>query len=216
MRDLFRHARTGLLDLLYPPSCLVCDAFAEPFCEACRSQIRPVEDDVEVPAGLAGVASVGYHEEALRTAVLNLKFRQQVPLVAPLSLLLAEAYRRRAADWQADALVPVPIHWTRRWERGFNQSDLLAEAVGRHLKLPVLQAVQRARITPAQVGLPAADRRRNPRGSFTVNGQAVVTGLRLVLIDDVRTTGSTLAECAAALRAAGAAELFGLTLTFDR
>ena len=216
MLNLFRNARTGLLDLLYPPACLVCDAFAEPFCEACRTQIRPVEDDVEVPAGLAGVASVGYHEEALRTAVLNLKFRQQVPLVAPLSLLLAETYRRRGDHWRADALVPVPIHWTRRWERGFNQSDLLAEAVGRHVKLPVRQALQRARMTPAQVGLPAADRRRNLRGGFSVSGRVDVTGLRLVLLDDVRTTGSTLAECAAALRAAGAAELFGLTLTFDR
>jgi ComF family protein len=129
---------------------------------------------------------------------------------------MAEAYRRRELEWKAGALVSVPIHWSRRWERGFNQSDLLAEALGRHLKLPVLPALQRVRKTPPQVGLEATDRRRNLRGGFSVLTPAAVKGRRIVLLDDVRTTGSTLSECGLALRAAGAAAVFGLTVTYDR
>lgn len=215
MIELLRQAGTALLDVLYPPVCLLCNAYAEPICEGCRAQLQAVPPGVEVPPGLTDVLSVGYHEEALRTAVLKLKFQRDVALVAPLGKLLAEVLQTFGEEWQADALVPVPIHWSRRWERGFNQSELLAQRVGRELSLPVLPALVRVRKTPHQVGLEAAARHRNLQGAFALRPQVEVQDQRLILVDDVRTTGSTLSECAAVLRSAGANAVYGLTLTFD-
>lgn len=215
MIDLLRQTGTALLDVLYPPVCLVCDAYAEPLCERCREQIRPVPPGTELPVGLVDVLSVGYHEEALRAAVLKLKFRRDAPLAEPLGRLLADALRPYHSEWQADGLVPVPIHWSRQWERGFNQSELLAQRVSRALSLPVKPALVRRRRTPPQVGLEAVARQRNLQGAFATRPQASVAGRRLILVDDVRTTGSTLAECAAVLKNAGAYAVYGLTVTFD-
>lgn len=215
MIEPIRQLGTAVLDLLYPPVCLVCEAYAEPLCPECRATIRAVPPDLELPPGLAGVLSVGYHEEALRSAVLKLKFQRDAALVEPLGLLLAETLRPYLADWRAEALVPVPIHWSRRWERGFNQAELLARRVSRVLAVPFLPALQRRLKTPPQVGLEAQARRRNLRGAFAVRRAAEIRNRRLVLLDDVRTTGSTLGECAAVLHGAGARAVFGLTLTFD-
>jgi len=127
-----------------------------------------------------------------------------------LAQLLAEAAPQYLSlqDW--DGLVPVPLHWLRRWRRGFNQAEVLARAVGARHRLPVLAgALARVRPTPQQHGDLEA-RRRNVREAFAV--RAVVTGRRLLLVDDVFTTGATADACAAALLRAGAAEVGVLTL----
>lgn len=113
-------------------------------------------------------------------------------------------------DW--DALVPVPLHWLRRWRRGFNQAEVLARAVGRRHGLPVLRrALRRVRATPPQQGGPEA-RRTNVREAFAVTVPVRVEGRRLLLVDDVFTTGATANACAGALLRAGAAEVGVLTL----
>lgn len=215
MIELLRQTGTALLDVLYPPVCLLCNAYAEPLCEECRAQIRPVPPDTELPVGLEGVVSVGYHEEALRTAVLKLKFQRDAAVAPPLGALLADGLHPYLGTWEADGLVPVPIHWARRWERGFNQSELLAQRVGRTLSMPVRPVLLRTRKTPPQVGLEATARQRNIHGAFALAPQVRVAGQRLILVDDVRTTGSTLSACAAVLKSAGAQAVYGLTLTFD-
>lgn len=214
MSELLRRAGTALLDIVYPPRCLLCDEYAEPFCPACRAEIVPVQAS-SPPAGLADVACVGYHEEALRSAILNLKFGRETSLLQPLGELLALELARRRAEWRPDALTPVPMHWTRRWERGLDHTELLARSTGRAASLPVLNALRRIRRVPPQVGLEAEERKRNLRGVFAMEDRASVRGLRLVVLDDVRTTGSTLSECAATLRAAGAAAVYGLTISFE-
>jgi len=107
----------------------------------------------------------------------------------------------------ADALVPVPLHWRRLWGRRFNQAALLANAVAERCGLPVLAAaLKRVRATPQQVGLSRNERAVNVQGAFAVgaDGKAAVHGKRLVLIDDVLTSGSTVDGCARALLRAGA------------
>lgn len=215
MLELLRQTGTALLDVLYPPVCLICNAYAEAICEGCRAQIRPVPEDTELPVGLEGVLSVGYHEEALRNAVLKLKFGRDAALAPPLGALLADTLQPYLGAWQPDGLVPVPIHWARRWERGFNQSELLAQRLSRALPVPVRPVLVRTRQTPPQVGLEASARHRNLQGALALAPQARVQGQCLILVDDVRTTGSTLTECAAVLKSAGAAAVYGLTLTFD-
>jgi ComF family protein len=202
-------------DLLFPPRCLTCGALAQAFCAGCRSRVRPLEEDAPVPEETADARSAGYHEGELRRAVLLLKFSRKTALARPLGELLAAELEGVLDAWQPDALVPVPIHWTRRLERGFNQSELIAEAAARRTGVPALPALRRTRRTPPQVGQSRDRRAHNIRGAFAVEPRRDVAGKRLVLVDDVRTTGSTLAECARVLREADAAEVFALTVTFE-
>jgi ComF family protein len=115
-------------------------------------------------------------------------------------------------DQHFDAIVPVPLHWRRRWQRGFNQSALLAKAVARRYAAPVESPLRRRRATAAQAGLTHARRRANVAGVFAVKRPAAVAGRRILLIDDVMTTGATAAACAAALKRAGARYVALLTL----
>ncbi len=200
-----------IVDLIFPPKCLTCGALAEPFCTECRLGIDPAEE-LPFPPNVDDVRSVGHHEDPLRRAVLRLKFERKVALVRPLAGLLA---RELPDEWRADALVPVPLHWARRLERGFNQSELLAVELGRVTGVPVLSALRRTRATGHQVGRRAAERLEGVRGAFRADPEAV-SGRRLVLIDDVWTTGATLGECASVLEYAGAAAVFALTVTYDR
>jgi ComF family protein len=107
----------------------------------------------------------------------------------------------------ADFVVPVPLHWRRRWARGFNQAADLAAGLG----LPVVHALRRSRNTPSQTDLPAAARHANVRQAFTVRPEPDVSGSWIVLVDDVRTTGATLEACARALLDAGARRVMTLT-----
>jgi ComF family protein len=210
-----REFAAGLLDLVYPPQCLTCGALDGAFCNGCRLGIVRVEEGAPVPAGIADARCAGFHEGPLRKAVLRLKFERKTALAAPLGGLMALEMDDVMGVWQPDALVPVPIHWTRRWDRGFNQSELLAREVSRSTRLPVQDVLRRTRATHPQVGLAGAQRRRNLRGAFAVDPRASLQGAWIVLVDDVRTTGATLGECAAALRGAGAAEVFALTVSFE-
>ena len=107
----------------------------------------------------------------------------------------------------ADCVVAVPLHWRRRWRRGFNQALELSVGLG----LPVRHVLRRQRNTHTQTDLPAAERQKNVRDAFAVRRGARVGGLRIVLVDDVTTTGATLEACARVLIAAGAAEVRSLT-----
>ena len=115
-------------------------------------------------------------------------------------------------DWPADALIPVPLHPVRQRERTFNQAAALAQAVGRTLGLPVLEGLLiRARATALQASLHAQARRRNVAGAFALRPSARLRGRRVVLVDDVLTTGATIRACARVLAAAGARRVGVLT-----
>jgi ComF family protein len=106
----------------------------------------------------------------------------------------------------------VPLHWRRRWQRGFNKSALLAHAIAKRYGIPVRAALRRTRATPAQAGLTNARRRSNVAGAFRVGPKAQVANRRILLVDDVMTTGATANACAAALKRAGAQYVALLTL----
>lgn len=134
-------------------------------------------------------------------------------MAIPLGDLLAEAGVTLLPAGRADLLVPVPLHPRRQRERGFNQAALLAERVGRVWGRPVIaSALVRTMATPPQTELSGEARRRNVRGAFAVVRPRQVAGRRVLLIDDVMTTGATVEACAAPLRGAGAAEVGVLTV----
>lgn len=204
----------GLLDLLYPPRCVACRVPGpERFCAACRDTIERVELPVAQGTPVAGRACVGRYEGQLRKAVLILKYEDRRALAIDLGALVACRLEEQREEWQPDGLVPVPIHPQRWRERGYNQAELLAEAMGKQCGLPVRLALERVKDTPPQVGLNREERRDNVRGAFRPTG--VAPGRRPVLIDDVQTTGATLEAAAWTLRAAGANTVFALTVCWD-
>ena len=144
-------------------------------------------------------------------AVVRFKYRGDFALRRPLAAWLAESLElacKVPGGMTLDALVPVPLHAARRRERGFNQAAVLAELVGRTSDLPVWdRCLQRVRRTETQMRLDRDGRQSNLRGAFVVPRPAEVRGRRLLLVDDVFTTGATAHECARTLRQAGAAEV---------
>jgi ComF family protein len=193
------------------PGCVVC---GEPFpglagvlsCDACR----------RAPPLYAFARAVGPYRDGMREAIHALKYGRRPVLATPLGGLLADAGAEAGPvplrDW-ADAVIPVPLHPARQAERGFNQAELLAEPCGKRWRVPMLtRSLVRVRSTAPQADLDAAARRANVRDAFRVARPAEVRGRRVLLVDDVLTTGATVGAAARALRAAGTAAIGVLTL----
>ena len=192
------------IQVLHPPFCGVCgdpvltwrSLAADHRCELCRVR-RP-----HIAAGMA----IGDYAGPLRAIVHALKYDGRRSIASPLSTLL----RRHGAPILsgADLAVPVPLHWSRQWRRGFNQAHELAARLG----LPVRDSLRRRRHTRSQTGLSAEERQANVHDAFVLARRpGPLTGLCIVLIDDVSTTGATLEACACVLMEGGAREVRTLT-----
>ncbi|HEY7346757.1 MAG TPA: ComF family protein [Ktedonobacterales bacterium] len=206
-----------LLDLLFPPRCVGCARGGHWFCPVCVAAIAPAPAWKEGLEPLAGLWVAGLYEDPLRTAIHALKYEGKRQVAGPLGRLLVATYRSQNAGdtrMRFDALLPVPLHPKRQAERGYNQSALLARRLARGVGVPIVEdALRRSRNTPQQAGLEGTKRRANVAGAFACEpGHPALVGRRLLLVDDVCATGATLAACAWALRAAGAREVWGLTL----
>jgi len=231
-----RRAGTRLLDALLPPRCLACgEEVAEPgvLCAPCWRAITFLGPPqcaccglpfaYETAPGLLCGACAGAHpafdraravmryDEASRGLVLSFKHGDRTYAAPAYGLWMRRAGAELLAD--ADCLAPVPLHWTRLFVRRYNQSALLAHAIraaGGPTVVPDL--LTRRRRTPSQGRLGRLARARNVESAFRLRKDARIAGQRIVLIDDVMTTGATVAECARVLKRAGAARVDVLTL----
>jgi ComF family protein len=187
----------------FPAAAAVCGV-ERPLCQRCRE----TDDRFE-----AARAVLLYRDGGIaRAAILLCKHGRRLGLLQHLAALLAAEAPEDLMRRTWDAAVAVPLHWRRRWRRGFNQAEALARAVGRRHGFPVeRRCLVRVRATPPQSG-DAAARQRNLRNAFAVRRAGRIAGKRLLLVDDVFTTGATANACAAALLAAGAAAVGVLTL----
>ena len=188
-----------LIDAVFPPRCAACSRDEGPFCATCAATLvrcdpHPVEPS---PAGVDALRAPFAYEGAARRAVLNLKFSGARHVVGALAGSMAEAFGAASAD----AVTWAPLGSRRRRERGFDQGRLLARAIARELGLPVLGLLERTRETAPQARRGAAERRVAMHGAFSARRPAPRA---VLLVDDVVTTGATVAACAVALRAAGA------------
>jgi ComF family protein len=157
--------------------------------------------------GLTGFDTVytfGSYEDTLRELIHLFKYNQVRPLARPLGALLARAIPR---EHRFDLIIPMPLHWKKRWSRGYNQSELLAREVSRRWGVPVSKTVRRVKATAPQAGLSNSKRRLNVRGAFRITKGANLKGLWVLLIDDVLTTGATAGACASVLKRAGASHV---------
>jgi ComF family protein len=158
-----------------------------------------------------GIRAAAYFEDnPIRPAIHFLKYRNHKAIAQILGQLLVNACQKYGVE--TDVVVPVPLHPTRLRERGYNQSELLANEVGALLNLPVdTHRLQRTRHTKSQMKLGATERHQNVADAFACQGQALL-GRTVLLIDDVCTTGSTLDACACALKQHGVTSVWGVTL----
>jgi ComF family protein len=211
---MWRKTLHGCLDLIAPEHCPGCDhaEWGGGFCGACEPLLEPVvgtsQDD------RTAFLFQGPMAEALR----RLKYRGRTDLAPALA---RAALARAELEPGFDAALAVPLHARRLRQRGYNQSQLLAVQIARRVGLPMAsRLLQRRRPTLAQVGLSRSDRATNVQGAFRVNQRAfsgqAASGLRLLLVDDVRTSGATLAEARRALLEAGAERVVTLAVAQAR
>ena len=226
------------LDLLYPPRCVGCNKegrllcstcldslprLVAPYCLRCAQPIAHGETCprcLESPLDMDGIRAPFLMEGTIREAVHRLKYNNLRAIAPILGGLLADYLNAQQLPMQApsagsgQALVPVPMHHERERRRGYNQAYLLAKEAGKRLGVHVIpQALSRLTNTPPQAkSLSAQERKANVQGSFRCHHPLLVKDLDVVLVDDVCTTGATLEACAMALKEAGAASVWGVTL----
>jgi ComF family protein len=230
-----RLVANGLIAVLLGPLCAGCRRplsrpLASAVCDTCWSRIRPVRPPYCQGCGdpldtwrtgaaastdtcgrcltrrsLVVARAVGEFDDELRNVLHALKYDGRRSIGRELGRLMRQ--HQGALVTAADFVVPVPLHWRRRWKRGFNQAALIAEGLGR----PVVHALRRTRHTPSQTDLPAGRRYANVNRAFALRRGVRVAGRSVLLVDDVKTTGATLEACAMVLVEGGAREVRALT-----
>lgn len=223
-----RQVWNSFTNLLFPPQCGGCCAAGSLWCAACRATVKPVEPPWcekcgapntsmrlcsrcrAQPLQMDSIRSVALFQGPLREGIHRYKYQRLASLADPFGDMLIEYWctHQLTADW----LVPVPLHPSRERDRGYNQSNLLARRLAAGVGVPISAAgLRRTRATAVQMELNAAQRKENVAGAFACD-EARVRGKRVIVVDDVCTTGATLEACAAALLKAGAVSVMGLTL----
>lgn len=200
-------------EALMPLRCVFCGSRSRLperyICVGCYGDL-PFIESAPTPASSPleyDVAPLAY-EFPVDAAIKALKFRRKLFYAPALSELLIEACASLPDD--VDAVLPVPLHWRRRWWRGFNQAWEIGRPVARHLAVPVVRGVRRNRATPFQSGLSARERARNLRIAFSARGDLAYR--HVLIVDDVITTGTTICELARVLRRAGVARVSALAV----
>lgn len=203
----------GVFDIIVPQRCVLCGRHGAALCSCCMARHAGTPLVCRTATASLGVRALGTHDGLLRAAILGLKYRNQVHAAYELGALLG-----RKLGCGVDALVPVPLHPRRARARGYNQAEVIAHGLGSALEAPVIgDALERCTDTLPQSSLHLRDREHNVSHAFAAGpGIARLYGLDVLIVDDVITTGATIAACAAALRAAGAAVVGAAALALRR
>lgn len=191
---------------------------ADHFCSRCRTPFlsdKPLDANGVCRRCRSGVSgydyaySFGYYDGMLRRLLHDFKYGRLEPLAGPLGAMMVKAL---PLDLRIDLIVPVPLHWKRRMWRGFNQTELLARPLESRLCVPVVRAIKKVLHTETQASSTLSERRSNLTGAFVLARPEAVEGKRVLLVDDVLTTGATVITCSHLLRKGGAKSVAVLTL----
>jgi ComF family protein len=241
VKDLVLRLKDDLLDFVYPQSCPICGRpldredkhvcrqcwntltiLPAPFCPYCKSFL---ED--KGPAIWGGcecsnrpedrmiltVRSLGTFDDHYQKIIHRFKYGKSLPLGRRLAQRLGQVVSETTGFADCDLVIPVPLHRARHRERGFNQSDVLAQGISEATGVTFGKGIlKRKRNTKDQTHLNAQQRAENVKDAFVVKLPDSVDGKRVILVDDVMTTGATLNECAGMLRSAGARQVLAATL----
>jgi ComF family protein len=230
----------AFLDILFPPRCHFCKGFIpgggelhlcarclgacevirSPLCKRCGVPFyTDVGEDhlcgrcIDRPPPFTAARAAALFNGPVRELIHRLKYNRRVQHRRPLAELAGRRLAPFIAGSRADLVIPVPLHVKRLRQRGFNQAVLLGEILAREWGLPLMRRnMRRIRWTEPQINLSLAERLANVRGAFSVSEPLLVRDKRIILVDDVYTTGSTVSECSRVLTNAGASEVFVVTI----
>lgn len=227
----------SLATLFYPPACVACGVSVDDsqyLCASCQNKIarivppfcakcsEPFDGAISTEFACANcgqrtlsfnAAVAAYRSRGVvRHVVLKFKYGREMRLRHIVGQWLCDAFKdARLAGRTFEMIVPVPLHPARERDRGFNQAALLAQIASERLAVPCRPVLQRIRFTTTQTAFDRAERMDNLRDAFRLRRRADVRGCRVLLVDDILTTGSTLSECARVLKSAGASSVFAVT-----
>jgi competence protein ComFC len=236
--DVLLQLKAAFLHLLWPAQCMFCSTLLEDqseqlcaecwadvlscvsgsYCPTCAAEVSEyalIDGQCPVCAGLQrtvdGIARVGVYDKRFHEIVLS--FKKGATELRHILVPLADSALKGSMFYsEIDRFVPVPLHWTRRLARGYNQADVLARRLS-HPTAKRCLALTRVRATRIQPNMTSpAQRRKNVQGAFAVKQAALVRGHTICLIDDITTSGATLHECAKVLKKAGAKQVYALVL----
>ena len=213
-----------LLDFLFPPHCPLCHAYVEKkggWCPACLTQaLQPHRLPLSVPmrAFLADAWALGLYKDSLRDLIRHLKYQKQrsnLPYIA--SFLQAAAGEAQVKELLSgmDMAIAVPLYPAKEKQRGFNQAELIFGDFLTSQHIPMRRLLKRTRATRPMYELSEQERTENLKNAFAVTEAKALEGKNILLVDDILTTGATMAECARVLKAAGAKSVRGLVLASD-
>jgi ComF family protein len=222
----FRRALSTGVDLLLPPACLLCGQLLpsgsdpQEFCTDCMTEIPPLGRShcsrcsqpfpasssqhlcttcLQRPASFSIVHAACSYQKRIKDAIHQLKYRNQVNLAQPLGKLLGKSLESAETTFNPDCIIPVPLHSSRLRERGYNQALEISRPLSRALRIPIdSQFLQRTLKTTPQQGSSATERKSNLRNAFTLTKST--SARKVLLVDDVMTTGETVRECCRILR----------------
>ena len=229
-------------ELLFPRRCPVCQditgAWGKPICDTCRKKLRLVADNGCLKCGrllqngereycedcmrmkrciVRSLTGYDYREEWMHKMIFQVKYHNARQLLDYPCRVAAEEYKDIVMRWQCDCLIPVPLHPSRRRKRGFNQAEEIARRVAEVWALPVdTKVLVRVKKTRPQKDLDSAARQENLADAFVADANLVQTYSRVILVDDIYTTGSTMESCAKALLSAGVQQVYGFALSSGR
>ncbi|MCX8011693.1 MAG: ComF family protein [Desulfobacterota bacterium] len=230
-----------IVDFIFPPKCLICDSkelhqedsficeacfskipfISPPFCERCGKPFFTESIRNYLCGECMGkelffnqVQAIGKYEGVLKIIIHNFKYHLNFSMIKLFNMLLENLLHSRKIFLNFyDLIIPVPLHQSRLRERGFNQAVILGKILSRRYRIPLkFTTLERIKPTSPQVRLPVKTRRLNVRNAFRVKNPAVVEGKRILIVDDVYTTGATINECAQILKKSGASIVDGLVI----
>jgi ComF family protein len=241
LKDFLFRLKDDVLDFVYPQSCPICQKSLKkdenqicqdcrktlailpvPFCPYCGSFFAKGESIIHhLCIGLnrpedrriLAVRSLGRFDEIFQKLIHRLKYGKKIPLGEYLAKTLGQALEKSEIFTDCDLVIPVPLYRARYRERGFNQSQVLAEGISGVINVPLLKGVlRRKKNTKDQTYLNAKQRAENVKDAFIIAKPEMINGKKIILVDDVMTTGATLNECAGILLSAGAKSVLAATL----
>jgi len=220
--DVFKETYEGILDLFYPPHCLLCNSFADewlckacidnintsslPFCRTCKKEFTRVGDICPQCRGETFICSLGYYEGKLKEVIHKFKYERKIILKHKLVELMAEKFLKYF-PLNYDIITPVPLHKNKEIDRGFNQSEELCKILSKKIGINYNNIIKRIIDTEQQANIKGKDRLNNVKNAFVILDHKMVEGKKILLIDDVLTTGATAGECLKELKINGSCKV---------